>query len=96
MVALLKSGHHQTGIQQAGAHQQQVLEQLWPDCGCGPVQGSSAGELLENLLRGGISFATPPGPVTAGPGTRFELHREEDDRHEWAPILKWQGEVAIS
>ncbi len=53
------------------------------------VQASS----LENLLRGGISFATPPEAGNlAGPGTRFELHREaEDDWHEWAPILKWQG-----
>ncbi|ERP91481.1 paraquat-inducible protein B [Alcanivorax sp. P2S70] len=53
------------------------------------VQASS----LENLLRGGISFATPPEAGNlAGPGTRFELHREaEDDWREWAPILKWQG-----
>ena len=53
------------------------------------VQASS----LENLLRGGISFATPPEAGNlAEPGTRFELHREaEDDWHEWAPILKWQG-----
>ncbi len=52
------------------------------------VQSSS----LENLLRGGISFATPPAPgPLAEPGTRFELNREaEDEWQQWAPIMKWR------
>ncbi len=52
------------------------------------VQSSS----LENLLRGGISFATPPepGPLVEA-GTRFELNREaEDDWQDWAPIMQWR------
>ena len=52
------------------------------------VQASS----LENLLRGGISFATPPeaGPL-AKAGERFDLYKQpEDDWREWAPIMKWK------
>ncbi|MCC4309216.1 MlaD family protein [Alcanivorax marinus] len=47
---------------------------------------------VENLLRGGVSFATPDqaGPL-AGAGQRFELNSEaEDEWTEWAPILGWQ------
>jgi paraquat-inducible protein B len=52
------------------------------------IQASS----LENLLRGGISFATPTeaGPL-AKEGERFDLYSQpEDDWHEWAPIMKWK------
>ncbi|WP_417215660.1 intermembrane transport protein PqiB [Alcanivorax sp.] len=52
------------------------------------VQASS----LENLLRGGISFATPPEPgPLAKAGERFDLYKQpEDDWREWAPIMKWK------
>ncbi|EKF73497.1 PqiB family protein [Alcanivorax hongdengensis A-11-3] len=52
------------------------------------VQASS----LENLLRGGVSFATPPEPgPLAKAGQRFSLHRHaEDDWLEWAPVMKWK------
>ena len=47
---------------------------------------------VENLLRGGVSFATPnQAGGLAGPGTRFTLHdNAEDDWKEWAPVLGWQ------
>lgn len=52
------------------------------------VQASS----LENLLRGGISFATPPEPgPLAEEGRRFPLNRQADDEwQEWAPIMQWR------
>ena len=53
------------------------------------VQASS----LENLLRGGISFATPPEPGVRWRkrGERFDLYKQpEDDWREWAPIMKWK------
>ncbi|MZR63394.1 intermembrane transport protein PqiB [Alcanivorax sp. DP30] len=52
------------------------------------VQSSS----LENLLRGGISFATPPEPgPLAEEGRRFPLNRQaKDEWQEWAPIMQWR------
>lgn len=52
------------------------------------IQASS----LENLLRGGVSFATPDeAGALAGSGSRFTLHEKaEDDWKEWAPVLKWR------
>lgn len=47
---------------------------------------------LENLLRGGVSFATPDkaGPL-APPGTHFTLHKKaKDDWSQWSPALKWR------
>lgn len=47
---------------------------------------------VENLLRGGVSFATPEEAGSlAGAGRRFELNKEpEDEWLEWAPVLGWQ------
>lgn len=52
------------------------------------IQASS----VENLLQGGVSFATPDKAGNlAGPGTRFALHaKADDDWKEWAPVLGWQ------
>ena len=47
---------------------------------------------VENLLRGGVSFATPDEAGSlAGAGRRFELNKEpEDEWLEWAPVLGWR------